>query len=300
MKPVLLVLAAGMGSRYGGLKQLEPVGEHGQLIIDYSLFDAKRAGFEEVVFVIRPEMESAFEETISARIGGNMKLSYAHQVLEDLPEGFSLPEGRTKPWGTAHAALSARHLIKGSFAIINADDFYGKEAFQTVFDHLSTAKKGEFALVGYELQNTVTEHGTVSRGVCAVDEHHTLLNVVERTHIKKGDSCPRFSLDKGETWEDLAGDSIVSMNLWGFDSSYLMDAQRQFQLFLETMADPLTSEFYLPSVADEMISQGKAKVSVLPCSDLWYGITYPDDRPRVVSALAEKTERGDYPSNLWE
>lgn len=300
MKPVLLVLAAGMGSRYGGLKQLAPVGEHGQLIIDYSLYDAKRAGFEDVVFVIRPEMEQAFSETISARIGDKMNISYAHQVLSDLPEGFSVPEGRTKPWGTGHAALAARHLVKGGFAIINADDFYGKTAFQQVYDHLATAKEGEFALVGYELQNTVTEHGTVSRGVCAVDGQEKLVNIVERTHIEKGETCPRFSLDKGESWEDLPGDSIVSMNLWGFDGSYLKDAQRQFQSFLDKMPDPLTSEFYLPSVADEMVSQGNATVSVLPCGDLWYGITYPDDRPLVVDALAKMCQAGEYPANLWE
>lgn len=300
MKPVLLVLAAGLGSRYGGLKQLEPVGEHGQLIIDYSLYDAKRAGFEDVIFVIRPEMEEAFRETIGARIGDKMNLSYAHQVLTDLPEGVSLPEGRTKPWGTAHAALAARAMVKGGFAIINADDFYGKGAFQAVYDHLSTAKEGEFALVGYSLENTVTEHGTVSRGVCSVDEDGHLLKIVERTHIEKGQTCPRFSLDKGETWEELPGDSVVSMNLWGFDASYLMNAQSQFVDFLDNLREPLSQEFYLPTVADVMISQEKAEVTVVSCPDLWYGITYPEDRPRVEGAISAMTQAGDYPGNLWE
>lgn len=299
-KPVLIVLAAGLGSRYGGLKQLEPVGENHQLIIDYSIYDAKRGGFEDVIFVIRPEMQEAFEETIGARIGDKMNISYAHQVLSDIPEGLSVPEGRTKPWGTAHAALAAREFVKGPFAIINADDFYGAEAYQTIFDFLSTGKEGEYGLVGYPLENTVTEFGTVSRGICTVDENQRLIKVVERTHIEKGTDCPRFSPDKGETWEKVSGDTIVSMNLWGFSPSYLKETEIQFKTFLNTMADPLTSEFYLPTVADELVSQGKAVVSVLSSQDLWYGITYPEDRPRVVEAIKAMTQDGKYPSVLWQ
>ncbi|MFI3253036.1 MAG: NTP transferase domain-containing protein [Eubacteriales bacterium] len=301
-KPVLVVLAAGLGSRYGGLKQLEPVAGYGQLIIDYSIFDAKRAGFEEVIFVIRPEMESAFQETIQARIGDNMKITYAYQELNDLPENFSVPEGRSKPWGTAHAALAARRLISGPFAIINADDFYGAEAYQKIYDFLTSADSAEnhHGLVGYALANTVTEHGTVSRGICEVDENNCLLSVVEYTHIEKGTQSPRFSKDKGETWESVPPETIVSMNLWGFASSYLKEAEIQFAQFLGNDADPLTKEFYLPTVADQLIQEKKATVSVLSSKDLWYGITYPQDRPYVMKALETLTAQGLYPENLWE
>lgn len=294
---VLVVLAAGMGSRYGGLKQLEPVGAEGQLIIDYSLYDAKRAGFSQVIFVIREEMQSAFDETIGARVGEHMSLSYAYQRLEDLPEGFSLPQGRTKPWGTAHAALAAKAQIQSPFAIINADDFYGAEAYTKVYQHLSSSQ--EHALVGYALENTVTEHGTVSRGVCKVSPQGYLETVVERTHIAQGELCPRFSLDKGASWEDIPGDCIVSMNLWGFQPSYLQEAESQFCQFLAGDGDPLTKEFYLPTVADQLISQGRGKVKVLSSQDLWYGITYPQDRPSVVEAIETMTKAGKYPEKLW-
>lgn len=297
-KAVLLVLAAGMGSRYGGLKQLEPVGAEGQLIIDYSLYDAKRAGFEEVIFVIREEMQEAFDETIAKRVGSKLKLSYGYQRLEDLPQGYSIPQGRSKPWGTAHAALAARELISSPFAIINADDFYGAEAFVKVYDHLQ--QSSDHALVGYALENTVTDHGTVSRGVCEISPEGYLQSVVERTHIASGTVCPKFSLDKGETWTDIAGDTIVSMNLWGFQESYLAEAQEQFTAFLEGSGDPLTKEFYLPSVADTLISQGRGKVKVLSSKDLWYGITYPQDRPSVVSAIQSMTTTGKYPKHLWQ
>ncbi len=296
-QPVLLVLAAGMGSRYGGLKQLEPVGAEGQLIIDYSLFDAKRAGFEEVIFVIREEMQEAFDETIAKRVGSKLGLSYAYQKLEDLPDGFTLPSERKKPWGTAHAALSARELISSPFAIINADDFYGAEAFVKVYDHLQQST--DHALVAYALENTVTEHGTVSRGVCDISPEGYLQSVVERTHIASGAVCPRYSLDKGETWTDIPGETIVSMNLWGFQESYLTEAKEQFVAFLEGSGDPLTKEFYLPSVADTLISQGRGRVKVLSSGDLWYGITYPQDRPSVVSALESMTASGKYPKFLW-
>ncbi len=301
-KPVLVVLAAGLGSRYGGLKQLEPVALHGQLIIDYSIYDAKRAGFEEVIFVIRQEMESAFEETIGKRIGDNMKISYAYQELTDLPQGFTLPEGRTKPWGTAHAALAARKLISGSFAIINADDFYGAQAYQKIYDFLTKADSAfdHHGLVGYALANTVTEHGTVSRGICAVDENQNLVSVEECTYIEKGEITPRFSRDMGKTWESLPPETIVSMNLWGFAPSYLEEAEIQFAQFLANDADPLTKEFYLPTVADQLIAEKKASVSVLSSKDLWYGITYPQDRPYVMDALKALTQQGKYPENLWE
>lgn len=301
--PVLLVLAAGLGSRYGGLKQLESVSSHNQLIIDYSIYDAKRAGFEEVIFVIRPDTEEAFRETIGKRIGSKMKVRYAHQTSEDLPSGFLLPEGRTKPWGTAHAALAARDLISGSFATVNADDFYGASSYQKIFDFLQSTKDDTFyhyGLVGYALKNTVTEHGTVSRGVCVVDESNRLLKIDERTHIEKGTACPRYSLDGGTSWENLSEDTIVSMNLWGFSRSYLDEAYVGFQIFLKDMSDPLKSEYYLPTVASDLVKAGKAHITVLPSSENWYGITYPDDRPSVVEAIAQMTKEGLYPENLWE
>lgn len=300
-KPVLLVLAAGLGSRYGGLKQLEPVGDYEQIIIDYSIFDAKRAGFEEVIFVIRRENESAFQETIAKRVGSHMKIQYAYQDLSDLPEGFVLPEGRTKPWGTAHAALSARHLIQGHFAIINADDFYGAEAFQKMYQFLwkQGDTSNQYSLVGYLLKNTVTEHGSVSRGICTVDAENKLQTVTERTHIVKGEHCPRFTTDGGESWEDLSSNDIVSMNLWGYSKEFLSECEKQFASFLKNDSDPLTKEFYLPSVTDSLISQGNAEVSVLSSEEQWYGITYPEDRPLVVEAIARLTKEGKYPENLW-
>lgn len=302
-KPVLLVLAAGLGSRYGGLKQLEPVGDNQQLIIDYSIYDAKRAGFEEVIFVIRPETEDAFRETIGARIGNAMNVQYAHQVPTDLPTGFSLPQGRSKPWGTAHAVLSARKLISGPFATVNADDFYGASSYQAIFDFLSQHPDNDqgyqYGLVGYALNNTVTEHGSVSRGVCVVDENNRLLKIDERTHIEKGKHSPRFTLDGGVTWEDVSGDAKVSMNLWGFTPSYLEEAYEGFCEFLKTMNDPMKNEYYLPTVADTLVHSGKAQVTVLESQEKWYGITYPQDRPMVVSALEEMTGSGHYPSHLW-
>lgn len=302
-KPVLLVLAAGLGSRYGGLKQLEPVGKHGQLIIDYSLYDAKRAGFEEVIFVIRPEMQAAFEETIGARVGSGLKISYAFQEVTDIPEDCTMPEGRTKPWGTAHAVLSARHLISGSFATINADDFYGSSSFQKLYQFLATHPDTDthysYGLVGYALKNTVTEHGTVSRGVCTVDDKGHLSRIDERTHIEKGENCPRFTLDDGNNWEDLSPDAYVSMNLWGFSRSYIDKAYQAFSVFLRTLVDPLTSEYYLPAVADTLVNMSQAQVTILPSDEKWYGITYPEDRDSVVSAIESLTNQGVYPENLW-
>lgn len=302
-KPVLLVLAAGLGSRYGGLKQLEPVGQNGELIIDYSIYDAKRAGFEEVIFVIRPEHQTAFDETIGQRIGGAMTVHYAYQQIQDLPSGFSLPEGREKPWGTGHAVWSARKLISGPFATINADDFYGATSFQKVYDFLANhpdqPQSYQYGLVGYALKNTVTAHGTVSRGICTVDEHKHLLKIDERTHIEQGTLCPRFSLDQGQTWEEVSGDAPVSMNLWGFTPSYMTEAEAGFITFLEQLADPLKGEYYLPSVADRLVKENRATVTVLESLEKWYGITYPEDRPTVIDAIETMTKQGVYPPRLW-
>jgi len=303
-KPVLVIMAAGMGSRYGGLKQLDPVGNHGQLIIDYSIFDARRAGFETVVFVIKPEIEADFKAAIGDRVSKVMDVKYAYQLKEDLPEGYSVPACRTKPWGTAHAALAARNIVDGPFAVINADDYYGPEAYQEIYNYLSTHADGdvyEYVMVGYLLKNTVTENGTVARGVCEETADHYLTQVTERTKIEKGEP-PRFTEDNGRTWTDLSADTIVSMNMWGFTRSFLDEALARFPAFLDkTLAEnPEKGEYFLPTVVSQLINEGKARVKVLRSEDKWYGVTYREDKPTVVAAIAEKTAAGLYPDRLWE
>ena len=303
-KPVLVIMAAGMGSRYGGLKQLDPVGNHGQLIIDYSIFDARRAGFETVVFVIKPEIEVDFKAAIGDRVSKVMDVKYAYQLKEDLPEGYSVPAGRTKPWGTAHAALAARNIVDGPFAVINADDYYGPEAYQEIYNYLSTHSDGdmyEYVMVGYLLKNTVTENGAVARGVCEETADHYLTRVTERTKIEKGEP-PRFTEDDGRTWTDLSADTIVSMNMWGFTRSFLDEALARFPAFLDkTLAEnPEKGEYFLPTVVSQLIDEGKARVKVLRSEDKWYGVTYREDKPTVVAAITEKTAAGLYPDRLWE
>ena len=303
-KPVLVIMAAGMGSRYGGLKQLDPVGNHGQLIIDYSIYDARRAGFETVVFVIKPEIEADFKEAIGDRVSKVMDVKYAYQLKEDLPEGYTVPAGRTKPWGTAHAALSVRKLVDGPFAIINADDYYGPEAFQEIYSYLSDHQDGdmyEYVMVGYLLKNTVTENGTVARGVCKETADHFLTQVTERTKIEKGEP-PRYTEDDGKTWTDLPADTIVSMNMWGFTRSFLDEALARFPAFLDKALaeNPEKGEYFLPTVVSQLIDEGKARVKVLRSEDKWYGVTYREDKPTVTAAIAEKTAAGLYPDRLWE
>ena len=303
--PVLVIMAAGMGSRYGGLKQIDPVDEHGNIIIHYSLFDAYRAGFRTVVFVIKPELEETFKEVIGPKVPEKMEVKYVHQVITDLPEGFCVPEGRVKPWGTAHAALAARKVVKGPFAIINSDDYYGVGAFKTIFDYLSSHPDSEttyeYTMVGYLLKNTVTENGTVARGVCTTNEEGFLTNVVERTKIEKGEVCPRYTEDDGATWIDLPEDTIVSMNMWGFTRSYLDEAEARFPAFLQETArtNPLKGEYFLPSVVSQLLSEGKARVRVLESRDKWYGVTYKEDKPVMVEAMAAMRKDGTYPENLW-
>lgn len=305
-KPVLVVMAAGMGSRYGGLKQLDPVGSYGQLIIDYSIYDARRAGFETVIFVIKHELEAGFRAAIGDRLSQVMDVRYAFQTRDDLPAGYAVPEGRVKPWGTAHAVLAARALIDGPFAVINADDYYGPEAFRRMFDYLSTVGEGEdlyeFAMVGYRLENTVTEHGSVARGVCVETPAGYLDSVTERTCIEKGPHCPRYTEDGGATWTDLPGDAVVSMNLWGFSQGYLKAAWARFPAFLDRTLDndPLKGEYFLPSVVSQLIDEGLARVKVLHSADKWYGVTYQEDKPVVTAAIADMTRRGLYPDRLWD
>ena len=304
-KPVLVVMAAGMGSRYGGLKQLDPVGAHNQLILDYSVFDAHRAGFETVIFVIKPEIEGAFRTGVGDRIAKTMAVHYVFQDKSDLPAGYACPADRTKPWGTAQAALAARHLVNGPFAVINADDYYGPHGFQSIYQYLLAHPDRpdchEYAMVGYRLENTVTENGHVARGVCQEGEDHFLTNVVERTKIVKGERCPRYTEDDGQTWHDLPGDTIVSMNLWGFQQSYLDEAWARFPAFLDKALaeNPTKAEYYLPTVVSQLLAEGKARVKVLRSSDRWYGVTYQEDKPTVTAAIARMTAEGLYPEQLW-
>ena len=285
-KPVLVVMAAGMGSRYGGLKQIDPVGNHGQLIIDYSIYDAKRAGFDTVVFVIKHEIEEAFHEAIGDRLSKFINVKYAYQQLDDLPEGYEVPDGRVKPWGTCHAVLAARKIVDGPFAVVNADDYYGPEGFREIYQYLESHPDSEgcyeFAMVGYLLGNTVT--------------------VTEHTHIEKMGDDARFTEDGGETWTEVPGSTIVSMNLWGFTESFLKEAEARFPLFLDTTikTNPLKGEYFLPSVVTQLLEEGKARVKVLRSADKWYGVTYKEDKPCVVAAIAEKTASGLYPDKLWE
>ena len=305
-KPVLVVMAAGMGSRYGGLKQLDPVGNHGQLIIDYSIYDARRAGFETVVFVIKRELEDAFKAAIGDRLSKVIDVRYAYQELSDLPEGYSVPEGRVKPWGTCHAILAARDVVDGPFAVVNADDYYGPEGFREIYDYLSANpdRPGcyEFAMVGYRLGNTVTENGSVARGICEEDEHNFRVRVTERTRIEAEGTDARFTEDGGETWTHLSGDTVVSMNLWGFTRSFMDEARARFPAFLDkTLAEnPLKGEYFLPSVVTQLLDEHKARVKVLRSADKWYGVTYREDRPVVLKAIADMTASGLYPDNLWE
>ena len=305
-KPVLVVMAAGMGSRYGGLKQVDPVGNHNQLIIDYSIYDARRAGFETVVFVIKHEIEDTFKAAIGDRLSKVINVKYAYQQLDDLPEGYSVPEERVKPWGTAHAILAARKVVDGPFAVVNADDYYGPEGFKKIYDYLESHPDQpgcyEFAMVGYLLGNTVTENGHVARGICEEDSENYLTRVTERTRIEKDGADARFTEDDGATWTHLSGNTIVSMNLWGFTESFLKEAEARFPAFLDKALaeNPLKGEYFLPSVVTQLLEEKKARVKVLRSTDKWYGVTYREDKPVVVNAIAEMTANVLYPDKLWE
>ncbi len=304
-KPILVIRAAGRGSRYGGLKQIDPVDDQGHIIMDFSIYDARRAGFEKVVFIIKEENEKEFREAIGSRAEQYMETSYAFQRISDIPEGFSVPEGRAKPWGTAHAVLSAIGEIDGPFAVINADDYYGRDAFQKIYDYLSSHaddEKYRYTMVGYELQNTVTDNGHVARGICQVSSAGELEAVVERTRIEKRDGGIAFTEDGGQTWEPIPGKTLVSMNMWGFTRSILEEIRAGFPAFLEKglKENPLKCEYFLPSVVSGLLEQGKASVAVLSSADKWYGVTYKEDKPVVVAAMKKLKEDGFYPDNLWE
>lgn len=303
-KPVLVIMAAGMGSRYGGLKQIDPVDEQGHIIMDFSIFDAKRAGFEKVVFIIKKENEEDFREVIGKRMAKHMEVAYVFQDLHNLPEGFSVPEGRVKPWGTAHAVLSAIDEIDGPFAVINADDYYGRHAFQTIYDYLSTHEdddKYRYTMVGYELQNTVTDNGHVARGICQVSADGKLEGIQERTRIEKREGKIAFTEDDGETWTYVPGETLVSMNMWGFTRSILEEIQKGFPAFLEKglAENSMKCEYFLPTVVDNLEKAGRAEVSVLSSKDKWFGVTYKEDKPVVVEAIRKMKEDGLYPEKLW-
>lgn len=305
-KPVLVVMAAGMGSRFGGLKQMEPIDDNGHVILDYTVYDAHRAGFDTVIFVIKPEIEKDFREKVGDRIARVMDVKYVFQRADDLPEGYTVPEGRTKPWGTAQAVLAARDVIDGPFAVINADDYYGPEGFEEIYNYLlhhpDTPEMYEYAMVGYLLKNTLTENGTVARGVCTETASGYLHSVIERTRIMQGDRRPMYTEDEGRSWHDLCEDDIVSMNLWGFQKSYLEEAWAGFPAFLDTCLaqNPLKGEYFLPTVVSNLLSRHKARVKVLRSNDRWYGVTYKEDKPGVVAALADLREKELYPEKLWE
>ena len=297
--PTLLVMAAGMGSRYGGLKQLDPVSPNGEFILDFSVYDALRAGFGDVVLVIKRALHDDFEQTVGARLKKHAKITYAYQDMDDLPAGFSIPEGREKPWGTAHAVRAARSVIDRPFAVINADDFYGADAFRVMCDYLSSeAAPGKSAMVGYELGNTLTDHGSVARGICSV-ENGLLTGIVERTRIEKRDGAAAFTVDDGATWHPLTLDTIVSMQFFGFDSSFISFVDEQFDDFLQNLSNPLKEEFLLPTMVGDAIDAGQCALRVLHSADKWFGVTYAQDKPMVVESIARLRESGKYPESLW-
>lgn len=303
-KPVLVVMAAGMGSRYGGLKQIDPVGPNGEIIIDYSLFDAKKAGFETVIFIIKKEIESDFKAAVGNKVEKYMNVKYAYQEINDLPEGFSVPECRKKPWGTAHAVLAAREFIDGPFAAINADDYYGADAFKVIYQHLSTPQQSNpypFCMVAYDLDKTLTENGYVSRGVCETDSNGFLTKVTEHTKIIKGDGCALSIISDSDTAK-LANSTPVSMNMWGFTKDFISEAWNGFPQFLSEnlKANPEKCEYFLPSVVTKLIENGKATVKVLRSADKWYGVTYKEDKPSVQQAMADMHTNGTYPDKLWK
>ncbi len=304
-KPVLVIMAAGMGSRYGGLKQIDPVDKEGHIIMDFSIYDAKRVGFEKVVFIIKKENESDFKEAVGRRIENVMEVSYVFQELTNIPAGFEVPEGRVKPWGTAHAVLSAVDEIDGPFAVINADDYYGRHAFQAIFDYLTTHEddsKYRYTMVGYRLRNTVTDNGHVARGVCGLNAENELVSVTERTRIEKRNGGIEYSEDDGQTWTAIDGDTLVSMNMWGFTRSILDEIQAGFPAFLEEglKENPLKCEYFLPAVVSSLLEEGRAAVKVLESEDKWYGVTYKEDKPVVVSAVQAFKDDGLYPKKLWD
>jgi dTDP-glucose pyrophosphorylase len=303
-KPILVIMAAGMGSRYGGAKQIDPINEQGELIVDFSLYDALMAGYEKAVFIIKREMEVDVREVLDAGAGKHMEIRYAYQELSDLPEGYSVPEGRVKPWGTCHAVYSARNLIDGPFTVVNADDYYGPNGFQLMYDALSMGEKARestYYMNGYLLKNTITDHGSVARGVCSVDEKDFLTDVTERIKIMSLGDHIAYTEDD-EIWIPIEGDATVSMNFWGFPGSFIEEIKAGFPAVLDAIfaTDPLKGEYQLPTRVNEVVANGDAAVKVLKTDDQWYGVTYKEDKESVVSALRSLKDKGLYPEILWQ
>lgn len=303
-QPVLVVMAAGMGSRYGGLKQIDPVDKEGHIIMDFSVYDAVKAGFKKVIFIIKKENEADFKAAIGDRLSKHLDVTYVFQDFKNLPEGYEVPEGRVKPWGTGHAVLSCIDEIDGPFAVINADDYYGANAFRMAYDFLTQNQDEDgiyrYMMVGYKLENTLTENGHVARGVCVTDEEGHLQKIHECTHIERHEGSVAYTEDEGKTWTALPQDSTVSMNMWGFSESILKELKARFPKFLEENlpVNPMKCEYFLPFVVDELLGENKATVKVLKSMDKWYGVTYKEDKPVVVAAIQRMKDEGLYPQDF--
>lgn len=305
----LVILAAGMGSRFGGIKQMEPIDQDGNFIIDYSVFDAKRAGFDKIVFIIKEEIEEEFKKTIGARVEKHIAVEYAYQELKDIPEGYAIPEGRKKPWGTTHALRSTRFLVKEPYGVVNADDFYGRNTFEKLAAHLRKMEQGELAqdgvlhccTVGFKVKNTLTDKGGSSRGVCKVNEEGMLVDLVETHKIEKVGENARYP-DANGNMQPLDGNTVVSMNAWGLSPETIAMMDADFDLFMEklhTVEDPTKCEALLPSSIDTFIKDGRIDVVVYPTDAEWYGVTYKEDKPWVVESIRKLVEAGEYPEHLW-
>lgn len=303
-KPTLVILAAGMGSRYGGLKQIDPVDDKGHKIIDFSIYDAVRAGFGKVVFIIKKENEKDFRECVGDAVSKHIAVDYVFQELDKVPEGFQIPEGRVKPWGTAHAILCCKDVVKEPFAVINADDYYGRSAFEELYRFLTTHEDDEkfrYAMVGYQLGNTLTDNGSVARGICVTDDDGYLVEIAERTKIVKTEKAAAFTEDDGKTWTEVALDTPVSMNMWAFSPSIIGELQTAVDRFFaeEVEKNPLKSECFLPIEVDKLLKAGKATVEVLHSADKWFGVTYKEDKPFVMESIRNLKDAGVYPDVLW-
>lgn len=307
-EPTLVIMAAGMGSRYGGLKQMDPISSTGEIILDFSMYDAMMAGFNKVVFVIKKEIEEDFKKLIEGRADKFLNVEYAFQSLDDIPEGFSVPEGRVKPWGTNHAVFAARKLVDGPFCVINADDYYGPAAFQTMYEFLVKAQEEEdkrgtynYCMVAYDIENTLTENGSVARGVCAKDKDGYLSRIDERLKIMWVDGKIGYTEDEGKTFTFVEEGTPVSMNFWGFTQSFMRETENGMPEFMEkAMKNPLKEEYPLPFTVQRLLNEGKATVKVLRSQDKWYGVTYKEDKEGVVNALQSMKDKGMYPEKLWK
>jgi UTP-glucose-1-phosphate uridylyltransferase len=303
-KPTLVIMAAGLGSRYGGLKQMDPVGPNGELILDYSIYDALQVGFEKVVFVIKESIEADFKVKIGHKIEGQCEVAYVLQDVSQVPPGFQVPTNRVKPWGTGHAVLTCKPVVDNPLAVINADDFYGRDSFQVLQNFLAAAQNQNgvysYAMVGFKIENTLTDHGHVARGVCEVDTNGDLRHIKERTHIEKSINGARFTEDDGASWTKIPAGSFVSLNTWGFTPSIFDELERAFPIFLQTNQNLEKAEFFLPDIVGDLLKTGTARVKVLPTEERWVGVTYQADKPVVEQYIAGLIHSGLYPDKLWE